>query len=193
MTIVKPKPLAEYQTPWESKGEEYDPEKGKAFIHYLQTQAWEKQEAATKAAADLTKVTGERDALQGKVNEAQRANETELEKVTRERDEAKAAAAKAAEPDLEKLRLQVAVDKGLTKLQMKRLVGANLEEMTADADALLAEWKSTGAGEDGGEDEANPSTQPRTTLTNPGDPKPNSGKFDAEKAADDYVSSRSIF
>lgn len=190
VTIVKPKPLTEFKTPWEAKDEEYDPEKGRAFIHYLMTQAFEQQEAATKAKSDLATVTTEREALQEKVNEAARANETETERLTRELAEAKAKAAKADEPDIEKLKLKVALDKGLTLTQMKRLVGSTEEELAADADTLLAEWgpkRTDDEEEEETEDGSTPSTQPRSRLSNPGDPTPTEGKWDAEKAADEFM------
>jgi hypothetical protein len=187
MTIVKPKPLdGGFQTPWEKKGEEYDPEKGRAFIHYLTTQAFEQQEAAAKATADLTTVTSERDKLKKKTDDAQRANESDLERVTRERDEALAKVKDADKPDPEKLKLEVALDKGLTALQAKRLVGTTKEEIVADADALLAEWGGKKGDDDGGDGGADPATQPKTGLRNPGDPNPSEGRFDADKAADEY-------
>jgi hypothetical protein len=196
MTIVKPKPLdGGFQTPWEKKGEEYDPEKGRAFIHYLSTQAFEQQEAAAKATADLATVTSERDGYKSKVEEAQRANETDVERLTRERDEALAKAKKVDEPDIDKLKLEVAFEKGLTKVQMKRLVGATKEELESDADDLLKEWNPTKKDDDGdGDGDAdNPATQPKSGLRNPADPKPLEGRFDAEKAADEYVATSRIF
>lgn len=195
MTIVKPKPLdGGFQTPWEKAGEEFDPEKGRAFIHYLATQAFEQQEAAAKATADLTAVTSERDKLKTKVDSAQRANETEVEKLTRERDEAKAEAEQAKKPDIEKLKLEVAVDKGLNALQAKRLVGNTKEEIAADADELLKVWKpATQESGEEGEDGANPSFTPKTGLRSPGDPRPQEGKFDVDKAADEYMAARGSF
>ena len=192
MTIVKPKPLAEFQTPWEKKGEDYDPEKGKEFIHYLATQAWEQQEAAKKATTDLTTVAKDRDEFKSKVESAQRADETELERITRENTELKAKAAKADEPDLEKLRLKVALKKGLDETAMARLVGNTEEELMADADEFLQRWApNNGDGEgDGNEHNGEFRVTPRTNLRSAGDPNPGEGRFDADKAAEDYVNRR---
>lgn len=190
MTIVKPKPLDNgFQTPWEKAGTEFDPEKGKAFIHYLTTQAFEQQELAAKANADLATVTSERDEARKKLERAQSANETDIERLTRERDEAKAEAVEAKKPDIEKLKLEVAVEKGLTALQAKRLVGNTKEEIAADADELLKVWAPVSTeegGDSGGDGGADPSGTPKSSLRNPGDPRPQEGKFDADKLADDY-------
>lgn len=192
MTIVKPKPLAEFQPPWEAKGEDYDPEKGKAFIHYLMTEAWNAQQATVKVTKDLTTVTEERDTLAGQIDSTKRANETDLEKITRERDEARAEATKAKAPDPEKLRLEVALEKGLTASQAKRLVGTTKEELASDADVLISELAPPKDPEDGG-DGANPRTQPPGSRRNPADPDPTSGKWDVEKLASEYVGNRSLF
>lgn len=79
-------------------------------------------------------------------------DETELqaavrraETAERERDETKGIA----------LRLQVAIDKGLTPVQAKRLVGKTREELEADADDLLEAFggkkADAGDGEPGGD------------------------------------------
>jgi hypothetical protein len=194
--MVLPK-FEDWKAPWEdglAEGddpkEKLDLDKLKRFVHGV---LGDKERAKT----EVETVTATNKELQKKVDEAARANETEADRLKRENDELKAKAAKADEPDLEKLRLKVAIKKGLDEAAMARLVGTTEEEMLADADTLLKNWKSTkegagGEGEDEGS-ETNPSTQPRTTLRNPGDPAPGSGRFDADKAADEYVSSRSVF
>lgn len=62
------------------------------------------------------------------------------------------AAARATEAELRATRLEVAVAKGLTPAQAKRLVGSTKEELEVDADELLEVIKpGGGAGGEGGE------------------------------------------
>jgi hypothetical protein len=68
-------------------------------------------------------------------DKAQEASKTELEKAERERDELRLAHARA----------EVALAKGLTPTQAKRLVGTTKDELEADADELLADLGSTKA------------------------------------------------
>jgi hypothetical protein len=77
-------------------------------------------------------------------DKAQEASKTELQKAAdraaraeKERDDLKVAS----------LRASVALDKGLTASQAKRLVGATKEELEADADELLADLGSTKGGQ----------------------------------------------
>ena len=71
-----------------------------------------------------------------KFDEAEQASKSELEK---ER-EARAAAEKERDRlQLEGVRASVALAKGLTPTQAKRLVGSTKEELEADADELLAD------------------------------------------------------
>lgn len=73
-------------------------------------------------------------------DEAQEANRTEIEKV---QARAEAAEAELNSTRLEALRASVALSKGLSASQAKRLVGSTLEELQADADDLLADLKSS--------------------------------------------------
>lgn len=73
-----------------------------------------------------------------RLDEIEDAQKTELQKAQDR--------ATSAEAELEKLRLEaarasVALSKGLTATQAKRLVGSTLEELEADADELLADLK----------------------------------------------------
>lgn len=67
-------------------------------------------------------------------------------------------------------RMQVALDKGLTPSQAKRLVGNNAEELAADADELLADL---GALSEDVEETPKPAGKPQERL------KPGSGDPDA--------------
>lgn len=74
-----------------------------------------------------------------KLAELENANKSEIEKAT--------ARAEAAEKERDAIRVDalrnaVALSKGLTPTQAKRLVGTTQEELEADADELLADLKS---------------------------------------------------
>lgn len=74
-----------------------------------------------------------------KFDEAQEANKTELEKFTERTAKAEQSALTATQ---RADRAEVALEKGLTPTQAKRLVGATREEMLADADELLKDLKA---------------------------------------------------
>jgi len=71
-----------------------------------------------------------------KFDEAQEASKTELDKATERATKAEAEAAKIR---IEADRSSIALAKGLTPNQAKRLVGSTREEMEADADELLTD------------------------------------------------------
>ncbi len=73
-----------------------------------------------------------------KLAEIEDANKSELEKLS---ERAAAAEARAAQIELAATRNEIALEKGLTPSQAKRLVGATREELSADADDLLADLK----------------------------------------------------
>lgn len=75
-----------------------------------------------------------------RLEEIENANKTELEK---ERERAAAAEAQLNTFRLEADRNSVALAKGLTPTQAKRLVGSTREELEADADELLADLKAS--------------------------------------------------
>lgn len=88
---------------------------------------WEKRAKAAEPAAK-------------KLSEIEEANKSELEKA----QAALAAAEKRAqETELASLRASVALEKGLTPTQAKRLIGSTREELEADADELLEDIKNT--------------------------------------------------
>ena len=166
----------EYKAPWEKEGREIDPEKAKKFVYSLLQQ---NQTLEGKVAA----VTGERDTLQSKIDEAAREGESETQRLQRENTEMKEKLAKSGESNIEVLKLQVALDKGLTSVQAKRLVGTTKEELEADADELVESFGGSGKqGEDDGEGKP-PSRQPRK-LSNAGDPDPDGDDIDVDKALD---------
>jgi len=78
-----------------------------------------------------------------KLAELEESQKSELEKAQARAD---AAEKKALETELSAIRASVALEKGLTPSQAKRLVGATREDLEADADELLADLKSTKPG-----------------------------------------------
>lgn len=68
--------------------------------------------------------------------ELEEADKSETEKLASERDQHRARAESA---ELSLARLEVALEKGLTRAQAKRLVGSTREELESDADELLAD------------------------------------------------------
>jgi membrane-associated HD superfamily phosphohydrolase len=75
-----------------------------------------------------------------RLQEIEDAQKTETQKML---DRAEAAEKRATELELQALRADVALRKGLTATQAKRLVGTTLDELEADADELLADLKAT--------------------------------------------------
>lgn len=71
-----------------------------------------------------------------RLDEIEQANKTELQRVAEERDQFKTSSESAS---LQLARLEVAIAKGLTATQAKRLVGNSREELEADADELIAD------------------------------------------------------
>lgn len=90
-----------------------------------------KHEGQAKANADAAK----------KLSEIEESDKSEAQKAA---DKAAKAEKRAEEAELRALRLEVAADKGLTPAQARRLMGSTKEELDADADDLLASFKSDG-------------------------------------------------
>jgi hypothetical protein len=118
--------------PWGSD-EDFKPEKAWNLIKRLRK---DKDKLKTRA-----------EEAEGKVKKHEDENKTEAERKEAAQKEAETKAEKA---ELKAARLQVALDKGLTKSQAKRLVGSNEEELAADADELLADL---GGGKNDDEDD----------------------------------------
>lgn len=69
-----------------------------------------------------------------------------------------------------RMRAEVAAAKGLTPAQAKRLAGTTREELEADADDLLENFKSTDKGDESARDKPRPGTRPKTDVSGGGDP-----------------------
>lgn len=190
--------LEDWKAPWEvdlKEGDDpkdaIDPEKLKRYLHGVLGDK-------DKLKDQVTTVTAERDGYKTKVEEHERAGETELQKAIRERDEALAKAAQpSSEPTPRELKLEIALTKGLTARQAERLVGTTREELEADADAFLEEsganvGSGDGSGEDGGSSDT-PRATPASRLRSAGDPAGGAEPvFDPDKEADAYLGQRFI-
>lgn len=119
-TDTSEKPVAEKEIDWKAEAEKW-----KAMSRKTEQQA---KEAAAKAK---------------RLDEIEEAQKSELEKAQARAD---AAEKKALETELAALRASVALEKGLTPSQAKRLVGASREDLEADADELLADLKASKPG-----------------------------------------------
>jgi hypothetical protein len=117
-----PKPTtSEEKTPVEKTGKTYD----EAYVKEL------RQESAGYRTR-LREAEAERDQLKERVSSLE--------------GESSGASSKLSALETEKARLEVALDKGLPKELVSRLVGNTPEELSADAEALLALVTPTGSG-----------------------------------------------
>lgn len=133
----------------------------------------------------LRKKNSEAVNLRKRLKEAEAAEE-ELQKLKdKDKSDAERAAEKtrsledkATQAETELLKLRVALRKGLSETQAKRLVGTTEEELESDADELLESFKPS---EDGGKPK--PSTKPKEDLKGGGDPTNEPEEMDPRKLA----------
>lgn len=136
----------EWQAPWEKNKTDFNAETAKKLI-YDKTLDLEKANDAH--AEKVTSLTTENAELTTKVTEFTKAGETAAEKTAREAAEAakkaqeQAVADATKTTDLKIARLEVAVEKGLTADDMKRIVGSTKEELLTDADVFIAEYRGS--------------------------------------------------
>lgn len=180
--------LEDWKAPWEVKRDaegnvtdipedeqEIDRDQLKKYLHGLLGDK-------IRLRGQLDETTAEAEELQQKVASAESPEELkklqeENARLIKERDEAKEKGKSTAESDLRALKLEIALDKGLTKRQAARLVGTTKEELEEDADALLEEFGGKAKGsktddEDEDEKEIPLARGPRRQLRNGGDPAP---------------------
>lgn len=112
-----------------------------------------------------------------RADEQAASSKTDLEKLTEQIDGLKKA---QAEADQKALRAEVAMAKGLTAAQAKRLAGTTKEELEADADEILEAFP-VNTGEPS--KPAPPSRQPRPALAGGGDPTEEPVETDPTKLA----------
>lgn len=153
----------------EGAGEEFDKDRALSTIR--------KQRESEK------KLKAERDELREKLQQHERANESEKEKAEREKAEAIDRATKA---EGNALRLEVALDKapdgmslGQVRKLAKRLSGSTKEELEADADELFADFTpaENGGGGGGGQ------RRPRENLRPGAAPSSEPEELDPDKLA----------
>lgn len=123
--------------------------------------------------AALKKANKEAETHRLKLKELEDAGKSELERTTSERDEHKTARTAAEQRALQ---LEVALDKGLTATQAKRLIGSTREELEADADELLASFKPSEA-------ETGPARRPTERLRGGGAAQSEPDETDPRKLA----------
>jgi hypothetical protein len=99
-----------------------------------------------KLKAALRKANKEAEQFRLKLKEFEDRDKTESEKLA---DANRTLEERARQAELDSCRMRVAIRKGLTEAQVKRLLGTTEEELEADADELLAAFK-------GAEPEATP-------------------------------------
>lgn len=119
--------------------------------------------------AALKKANKEAETHRLKLKELEDAGKSELQKTSDERDEHKSARTAA---ELRALQLEVALDKGLSATQAKRLIGTTREELEADADELV---DSFAPGEEGA-NKGKPASRPTERLRGGG-----TGTLEAEE------------
>ena len=129
--------------------------------------ARKKLEKANREAAGYRTKLREVEPLAAKARELEESQKTEAQKLTEERDTHKGRADTA---EISALRYEIALDKGLTKSQAKRLVGSTREELEADADELLADL--------GGQPRVDTARTPREALRPGATPAAESGQSD---------------
>lgn len=171
----------DWVAPWEKNETEFDAEKAKKLIYDKSRDAEELNE---RLAAANTKNSELQTTLDAKLREGLSAEE----KAAAERADLEKKLADAGQKDLEVARLEIALDKGLTKDQAKRLLGSTVDELQADADVLV-ETFGLGKPADGDEEDGNEGGRKVTNRRAPnvvnGGRKP--GDTDAEVSIDDAL------
>jgi hypothetical protein len=119
---------AETETPPEAPAQESEQETKPEIDWKSKAREWEKRAKENKAAAD-------------RLSEMEESSKTEAQKLA---DRAAKAETELNELRLASLRSDVALEKGLTAAQARRLIGETREELEADADLFLADLGETG-------------------------------------------------
>lgn len=165
--------LDDFKAPWETDaGEdaEIDKSKLKKWIHNLITDKAKAQDARDEAVEKIAAFIADNSKLKEEIEKADGKDATaKIAKVERERDEAIANGTKTQD----KLdRLEIAVEKGLTPSQAKRLVGETREELEKDAEALIEDLgikPGEPKDDDEEDDDVHVTPRPVRPLTNGGD------------------------
>lgn len=167
---VKLPKFEDWTPPWGEDHDDIDADKAAKFIHGLLSDKEKLQTKVDSANEKIAEANKARDEAQSALAEANsKGNDEKVAdlqaKLNDEQTKRKAAESLAA-------KYGVALDEGLTKVQAKRLVGENEEELKADAEELLQSFGSTGkpgADEDGEEDDEGQLRRVPRGLVNPSD------------------------
>lgn len=162
--------------------ETFDPDRAKAKIA-----------KANSEAANLRRRVRELEAAEAKLKELEDADKTEGQRAL---EAAKAAEVRADKAEAELMRLTVAMEKGLTVAQAKRLVGTTLEELESDADELIAQFgiskdKDPAPKGDEGSGPRRPDRPRPANFTGPAGTD-DDATFDAEKVAQAVRAKRNV-
>lgn len=133
-------------------------------------------EEATRMRAALKEANKEAEKHRLRAKELEDKDKSELQRTADERDEHKTARTAA---EMTALRLEVAIDKGLTSTQAKRLLGSTREELEADADELVASFKT----EENEDPKGKPARRPTERLKGGGQPASEPDESDPRKLA----------
>jgi hypothetical protein len=117
-------------------------------------------------AAALRKRLKDAEAKAARLDQLEESQKSESQKLA---EQLRSQEERAARAEADAARLRVAMEKGLTPAQAKRLVGSTDEELEADADELLASFATPDAGE---RSPAAP-RRPTESLRSGGDPTVN--------------------
>lgn len=162
----------DWKAPWESKGEDFDEEAARRHIYNLLSDKERLQGRVDTATQERDEAKAEVTAKQKELDEVTASNSTDADAVRKAQDKVREAEDKASKAEARAARLSVALDKGLSETQAKRLIGETKEELEADAEELLNSFgggRNAEADEDEDEDEDGvPSRTPRR-LNNPAD------------------------
>lgn len=138
----------ESETPDNSDGEEWDPDRAKAKIR---------------------KTNQENKSLRDRLKKYETAEAELAEKKKTSEEKYADLSSKLTAAESRATRLEIALEKGLTATQVKRLVGTTKEELLADAEELLADL---------GVKKAPLSRRPRETSASSPDPAPKTQSVD---------------
>jgi hypothetical protein len=142
----------DWTSPWGE--DEIDRDKASRLVYNLHSDKERLQ-------ARIAEVERSRDEFQSQLTEHEQRGLSELEKAQRELEALRSAPPKVDEVAL--ARYEIALDKGLTRAQAKRLVGSSREELEADAEAYIAEHSLNGSRDEGQVDRP-PSRRPQGRL-----------------------------
>lgn len=186
--------LEDWKAPWEvdAEGKEIAVEEQEIDQPRLKKYLYGLLGDKLKLQKDVEETTTRAEELEDKVAKAAdpaqlTALQEEVVKTQKERDDAATAAKNNQGSALEVLKLRVALRKGLSETQAKRLLGTNEEELEQDAEELLASFGGTGTGAEGEGEGGTIRTTPRRNLRTAGDPNPDAEKDKEEIDPDKWA------